>query len=416
MDVYGIFYALTGDGYTYPELNKYARKIRRELLGIKGVKRINIVGNRDEVINIIISKDKITRNGILPTQIMLALQNAGKTVNAGAFENDNERLQIYVSDALKDENDIRNLYIRTIQGTQVKLGDVAEVERAYAEPQKNGFFVDGKPAIAICLAMESDVIVPDVGKEVDARLEEIVKTMPAGMQTEKIFFQPDKVNTAISSFMINLLESVAVVILVLIFTMGFRSGAIIGFGLVLTIAVSFPLLLVGGTTLQRISLGAFIVAMGMLVDNAIVIMDGILIDKKRGLGPKTYLYRIGRYTAFPLLGATIIAVSTFLCVYLTQGSVGEYAHDLFVVLGVSLIASWILSLVQVPMCAKSWLPARENDMNGNAQSIMNSPIHRFVKRTIASLIKYRKTTIAVSVFVLAICGFGMTKVKNVFFL
>lgn len=415
MDVYGIFYALTGDGYTYPELNKYARKIRRELLGIKGVKRINIVGNRDEVINIIISKDKITRNGILPTQIMLALQNAGKTVNAGAFENDNERLQIYVSDALKDENDIRNLYIRTIQGTQVKLGDVAEVERAYAEPQKNGFFVDGKPAIAICLAMESDVIVPDVGKEVDARLEEIVKTMPAGMQTEKIFFQPDKVNTAISSFMINLLESVAVVILVLIFTMGFRSGAIIGFGLVLTIAVSFPLLLVGGTTLQRISLGAFIVAMGMLVDNAIVIMDGILIDKKRGFGPKTYLYRIGRHTALPLLGATIIAVSTFLCVYLTQGSVGEYAHDLFVVLGVSLIASWILALVQVPMCAKSWLPARENDMNGNVQSIMNSPIHRFVKRTIASLIKYRKTTIAVSVFVLAICGFGMTKVKNVFF-
>lgn len=119
-------------------------------------------------------------------------------------------------------------------------------------------------------------------------------------------------NRAISSFMINLLESVAVVILVLIFTIGFRSGAIIGFGLVLTIAVSFPLLLVGGTTLQRISLGAFIVAMGMLVDNAIVIMDGILIDKKRGLGPKTYLYRIGRHTALPLLGATIIAVSTFL--------------------------------------------------------------------------------------------------------
>lgn len=415
MDVYGIFYALTGDGYTYPELNDYARMIRRELSGIKGVKRINIVGNRDEVINITIPKERIARNGILPAQIMLALQNAGKTVNAGTQRNGDDRFQFHVSDALQDEHDIRDLYIRTIQGKQVRLGDIARIERTYAEPQKNGFFVDGKPAIAICLTMENDVVVPEVGEKVEKRLNEIMETMPAGIQTEKIFFQPDKVNTAISSFMVNLLESVAVVILVLIFTMGFRSGAIIGFGLVLTIAVSFPILLVGGTTLQRISLGAFIVAMGMLVDNAIVIMDGILTDKRRGLGPKTYLYRIGRHTALPLFGATVIAVSTFLCVYLTQGSVGEYAHDLFVVLAVSLIASWVLALVQVPMCAKSWLPVREKGMSGNAQGVMDSPIHRFVKRAITLLMAYRKATIAVAVCLLAVCGLGMTKVKNVFF-
>lgn len=134
--------------------------------------------------------------------------------------------------------------------------------------------------------MESSAIVPDVGKAVDKRLEEIMQSIPAGMRTEKIFFQPDKVEDAIYSFMWNLIESVLIVILVLIFTMGFRSGLIIGFGLILTVAVSFPILLVCGTTLQRISLGAFIVAMGMLVDNAVVIMDGILIDKKRGLPPK----------------------------------------------------------------------------------------------------------------------------------
>ena len=308
MDVYGIFYAFTGDGYTYPELYKYAKLIRRELLGVKGVKRILIAGNRDEVINITLPKEKIARNGIIPTQIMMNLQSAGKTVNAGNYLSSDDRLPLHVSNALTDEDDIRRLLVSTPQGKQIRLEDVARIERTYAEPQRNGFFVDGKPALAICLTLEENAIVPNVGKAVDRRLAEVIQQIPVGMETEKIFFQPDKVDEAIGSFMVNLVESVAIVILVLVFTMGFRSGVIIGFGLVLTIAMSFPILLVCGTTLQRISLGAFIVAMGMLVDNAIVIMDGILTDKKRGLGPKTYLYRIGQHTAIPLLGATVIAV------------------------------------------------------------------------------------------------------------
>ena len=204
MDVYGIFYAFKGDGYSYPELYKYAKLIRRELLGVKGVKRILISGNRDEVINITLSKEKIARNGIIPTQIMMSLQNAGKTVNAGNYLNGNP------------------------QGKQIRLEDIAKIERTYSEPQRNGFFVDGKPALAICLTLEENAIVPDVGKAVDKRLAEIMQQIPVGMETEKIFFQPDKVNEAISSFMVNLVESVLIVILVLVFTMGFRSGVIIG--------------------------------------------------------------------------------------------------------------------------------------------------------------------------------------------
>ena len=414
MDVYGIFYALTADGYDYPEMYDYAKYIRRELLDVKGVKRINIVGNRDEVINIILSKEQIARNGIVPTQIISALQSAGKMVNAGKYHSGDERIALYVDSSVENEEDIRNLLIQTMDGKRIRIGDIARVERAYSEPQRNGFFVGGRPALAICVAMESSAIVPDVGKAVDAKLAQAMQQMPAGFQTEKIFFQPDKVNDAISSFMWNLLESVAIVILVLIFTMGFRSGLIIGFGLVLTVAVSFPILLMCGTTLQRISLGAFIVAMGMLVDNAVVIMDGILVDKQRGLPPKVYLYRIGRNTAMPLLGATIIAASTFLSVYLSPDTAGEYAGDLFLVLCVSLLASWVLALVQVPMCAKSWLPSRKKS-NGTSGAVMNSPIHRFVRRTIAFLIGYKRTTILVAFGVLALSIFGMTRVKNLFF-
>ena len=414
MDVYGIFYALTADGYSYPEMYKYARLLRRELLGVKGVKRINIGGNRDEVIDITLSKEMIARNGLIPARIMMALQSAGKTVNAGAYLAGNDKIRLSVGEAIENEDDIRDLYIATVDGKTIRLGDVAKIERTYAEPQRNGFFVDGKPALAICIAMEEDAIVPDVGKAVDARLAEVMEQLPVGMEMEKIFFQPDKVDEAITSFMLNLLESILIVILVLVFTMGFRSGVIIGFGLILTIAVSFPILLCCGTTLQRISLGAFIVAMGMLVDNAIVIMDGILIDKKRGLPPKTYLYRIGNNTAMPLLGATIIAASTFLSVYLSPDSAGEYAHDLFLVLCVSLLSSWVLALIQVPMCAKSWLPAREKKAEKGGE-VMNSPVHRFVRRTVSLLIAHKKKTIAVAVAVLLLCAFGMTKVKNLFF-
>lgn len=324
-------------------------------------------------------------------------------------------VSFYVDAESKDENDVKNLLIQTTDGKTLRLGDIAKIEKTYAEPQRNGFFVNGKPALAICIAMESSAIVPDVGKAVDKRLDEVMKDIPAGMSTEKIFFQPDKVEDAISSFMWNLVESVAIVILVLIFTMGFRSGLIIGFGLILTVAVSFPVLLVCGTTLQRISLGAFIVAMGMLVDNAVVIMDGILIDKKRGLAPKNYLYRIGRNTAMPLLGATVIAASTFLCVYLSPDSAGEYSGDLFLVLCVSLLASWILALVQVPVCAKMWLPAREHADGNNHETVMNSPVHKFVRNTISRLIDYKKTAIAIAFAVLVLCLAGMSKVKNLFF-
>ncbi len=416
MDVYGVFIGLTADGYDYPEMNKYAKYIRRELLDIKGVKRINIVGNRDEVINIILSKEQIARNGIIPTEIMAALQGSNKTISAGSLQAGDDRLTIEVDSSIKDENDIANMLIKSANGKRVRLGDIATIERSYSEPQRNGFFINGQPAIAICVAMETSAVVPEVGKAIDERLAQVMKNVPVGFKTEKIFYQPDKVSDAVSSFMWNLIESVIIVIIILIFTMGFRSGVIIGFGLVLTVAVSFPILLTMGTTLQRISLGAFIVAMGMLVDNAVVIMDGILIDKQRGLPQDQYLFRIGKNTAMPLLGATVIAASTFLSSYLSPDSAGEYSHDLFLVLCISLLASWVFALVQVPICAKSWLPAKVNsDESGKPKQVMNSPAHRFIRKVVSWVVQRKTLSFTTAVVILAICMFGMSKVKNLFF-
>ncbi len=414
MDVYGIFYSLTGDGYTYPELNKYAKFIRRELQKVKGVKRVIVSGAPQETIDIIISKEKLSRNGLIPTQIMMSLNNAGKTVSGGNFTTDDTEYSMRISEAIEDEEDVKNILISTSDGKTIRIGDIATVERTFAEPQKNGFYVNNNPAIAICISMEKSAVVPDVGKAVDQKLSEVMREIPVGIQTDKIFFQPDKVSHAISGFMLNLLESVLIVILVLIFAMGFRSGLIIGFGLILTICVSFPILYGVGTTLQRISLGAFIVAMGMLVDNSIVIMDGILIDKQRGLGPKTYLYRIGRNTALPLLAATVIAISTFLGVYLSPDSAGEYCGDMFLVLCVSLLASWFLALVQVPMCVKTWIEPKVKPEK-RRKDPENGKIQRVVRKMVSNLIDHKKATICCAILLLAVCGFGMTKVKNLFF-
>lgn len=421
MDVYGIFYALTGEGYSYPELYRYAKYLRRELLSVPGVKRVSIAGNLEEVINVTLPKDELARNGLLPTQIMSALQTVGKPVAGGNYRTGNDAVQVRIDAPVNNEEELRDLTVSTPDGKLVRLGDIAVIERALTDPQRNGFFVNEQPAIAICVAMETDAIVPDVGKAVDARLAEVMKSLPAGMETEKIFFQPDKVSDAISSFMWNLLASVVIVILVLVFTMGFRSGVIIGFGLVLTIAVSFPILLQCGTTLQRISLGAFIVAMGMLVDNAVVIMDGILVDRKRGLPASRYLYDTGRRTAMPLLGATVIAAATFVGIYLSPDSAGEYAGDLFLVLCVSLLASWVLALVQVPVCAAAWMgkdkSSEKSDENGQQKSevVMNSPAHRFVRRSVGALIRFKWITVVLSLALLALSMWGMMKVKQLFF-
>lgn len=411
MDVYGIFYSLTGDGYTYPEMEKYAKLIRRKLLKVKGVKRVNIACARSEVINITLSKEKLARNGIIPTQLMMQLQTVGQEVNAGKYETDGNRIQLRVNNRLDTADDIREMLIKTMDGKVMRLGDLATVERTFAEPQTNGFFVDGKPALAICVTMNTDAIVPDVGKAVDQQLAQTMKRLPAGLSTDKIFFQPDKVNEAINGFMINLLESVLIVVIVLIFSMGWRSGMIIGMGLVLTIAVSFPILLSMGSTLQRISLGAFIIAMGMLVDNSIVIMDGILVDKKRGLPRPQYLYNICNHTALPLLGATVIAAGTFISVYLSPDTAGEYCRDMFLVLCVSLLASWVLALIQVPACANAWMSEPENADS----ELHENRAHQMVRKTLNVLIGHKTVTIVAAVALLAVSGLGALKVKNLFF-
>lgn len=415
-DVYGMFYAVTSTDYGYPDMWKWTDFIKRELLALPGVRRIEIKGDPQQCIDITLTKEQVDRNGYLPTMIMGGINNATSAIPAGSYQTMDQEVSYRVDGKVESEEEFENLLLKTIDKKQIRLGDIADVKRTISEPQTGGIWVNNKPALGLMITAEDNVNVVNVGDAVEKRLEELKKDIPAGFEIEKIYFQPKLVKAATNGFMINLVESVLIVVLVLMFTMGLRPSLIIGAGLILTIAASFPFLLCFGTTMQRISLGAFIVAMGMLVDNAIVIMDGILVDKAKGLPPKRYLFNICKKTAIPLLGATAIASVTFIEVFLAKNSASEYASDLFLVITISLLLSWVLALTQVPMFSKLFLPARyrKPDLPEGKKTLgdrINNKMKAFITLTVNH--KYVTTGVAIGLFVVA-C-WGMRFVKNLFF-
>ncbi len=414
MDVYGIFYAISGDGYETTEIENYAKKMRREIMGIKGVKRVSLGGVQREVMDIVFTPAMIQRNGLLPMLVAQALQSSTKVINAGKIDNGADRLAVNMEEGALSEEEISNLLVTMPDGNKIRIGDLATVSRHEATPRSGDFYVEKESSVTLLVALEKDAVVPTVGAEVDKIVSKEISSLPAGLSVKKIFFQPERVDVAISSFMVNLLESIAIVFIVILLAMGWKAGLIIGFGLVLTVALSFPILSAIGTTLQRISLGAFIVAMGMLVDNAVVIMDGIINDRKRGLRREVYLYNTVKKTALPLLGATIIAAATFLPIYLTTGTVGEFAGDLFLVICVSLLASWVLAMIQVPVCSDAWLRSA-NTYSDEKKGIKLNAIQNLIQKLVIVLIRHKWISVATAILILGISVWSMSYLRNIFF-
>ena len=413
-DVYGMFYAMTGDGFSYKEMNKMAEFIKREMLAVEGVSKVEIFGEQNPMADVVISVSRAGEMGVFPFQILAALNGQNSTVYPGSLGVGDQLLNVSVGNKIQSASDIGNVMVQGLNGKPFKLSDIASIEESYNDPLRNTMFLNNKKAIAISLSMESGKNIIKVGERVEKRLEELKKNIPVGYEFEKVFFQPDKVDGAINGFMLNLVASVLIVIIVLMLTMGLRSGFIIGTGLVLTILATFPLLLAAGGTLQRISLGAFIVAMGMLVDNAIVVIDGILIDLKKGIKRKKALVNSAKRTAMPLLGATVIAVSAFLPVYLSDDAAGTYARDLFVVLCISLLVSWLLAITQVPVFADKLLKKKKTDKNGSGE-LYNSWAYRKFRDILAFLLHYKTVTLIVSAILLALAAFNFQNIKKTFF-
>ena len=354
-DVYGMFYALTGDGLSDRQLSDYAELIKREVLAIDGVTRVDIYGKRPECININLKEEKMANLGVLPTEVIQTLNGQNATSYAGYYDNGTRRIRVTVDDKFRSVEDIADMLIAGHDDDQLRIRDIADVSKGYEKVTRNAMLRDGERALGISIACSGSHDILKVGDKVEEKLGQLAKRMPVGVEYNKVFFQPERVSDSLYTFLINLLESVVIVVVVLIFFMGFKSGLILGMSLAVIVFGSFLVLNGFDGTLQRVSLGAFILAMGMLVDNAIVIVDGILVDLRSGKPRAEALTSIGRKTAMPLLGATLIAILAFMPIFLSPDTSGVYVRDLFIVIAVSLLLSWLLALTHVPLMANRLL-------------------------------------------------------------
>ena len=354
-DVYGMFYALTGDGLSDRQLSDYAELIKREVLAIDGVTRVDIYGKRPECININLKEEKMANLGVLPTEVIQTLNGQNATSYAGYYDNGTRRIRVTVDDKFRSVEDIADMLIAGHDDDQLRIRDIADVSKGYEKVTRNAMLRDGERALGISIACSSSHDILKVGEKVEEKLGQLAERMPVGVEYNKVFFQPERVSDSLYTFLINLLESVVIVVVVLIFFMGFKSGVILGMSLAVIVFGSFLVLNGFDGTLQRVSLAAFILAMGMLVDNAIVIVDGILVDLRSGKPRAEALTSIGRKTAMPLLGATLIAILAFMPIFLSPDTSGVYVRDLFIVIAVSLLLSWLLALTHVPLMANRLL-------------------------------------------------------------
>jgi multidrug efflux pump subunit AcrB len=411
-DVFGMFYAMTADGYSYQEMADYANYIKRGMLEVDGVRKVQLYGTQPPGIDIVLSAEKMGEMGVTPLQVISAIQGQNAMVYPGSLQTGDQLLKVNVPGKLSGAHDLETLVVQVIGGKPVKLSDLAQISKEYPEILRNTMYLNNKKAVGISISMESGENIIELGKRVESKLAQLQENMPAGFEFSKVFFQPDKVSDSINGFIINLVASVIIVILVLMVTMGLRSGIIIGSGLLLTILGTFPFLLLADGSMQRISLGAFIVAMGMLVDNAIVVLDGILVDLQRNGKHKRTFVNPAKRTAWPLLGATLIAVSAFLPVFISKDTAGTYARDLFVVLCISLILSWILALTQVPLLSSKFLKIFEKGKNKDPY---DGAIFRILKKSLSFFMSHKMTTVVATTLLLAATGYSFKFVKQTFF-
>ena len=368
-NVYGMFYALTGDGLSDRELSDYAELIKREISDMEDVDRVELYGKRPECINISLLQDRMANLGVKPAEVLATLNGQNKTTYSGYYDNGDNRIRVTVSDKFKSVKDIGNMLIQGHDDDQLRMRDIARIEKGYEEPTRNELFFDSERAQGILIAASGKSDIVKVGAAVEKKLAQLKESrLPAGVECHKVFYQPERVGASLGTFVINLIESVIIVVVILMLAMGFKSGVIIGISLIVTVFGSFLFLQTAGGTMQRVSLAAFVLAMGMLVDNAIVIVDGILVDLKAGKNRMEAMTAIGRKTAMPLLGATPIAIIAFLPIFVSPDTASVYTRDLFIVLAVSLLLSWVLALTHIPLMADRRLhPAIEVSTTGKRE-------------------------------------------------
>lgn len=406
-DVFGIYYAITADeGFTYPELRKWANLLKREIVTIDGVEKVTLSGEQTQVVNIYISASKLANLGIDLNVLNQTLKSQNLLVNTGEKQAGDLQIKVMADGTYKSLDDIRNLLVASSGGNQIRIGDFARVELSINEPPSELMTVNGKQALGFGVSTARGKDVALTGRLVRQQMDQILPRIPKGIEIVSLYPEDVIAQEANNGFIINLLESIGIVVVIIFLAMGMRAGVLIGSSLVFSIGGSMLIMEYMGVGLNRTSLAGFIIAMGMLVDNAIVVTDNAQISIKRGLSRKQALISGATLPQWGLLGATLIAIFSFLPLYLAPSSVAEIVKPLFVVLAISLGLSWVLALTQTTSFGNFIL--KEAKSGESSDPYDTSFYNRFAK-ILAGLIRKKYITIlsVVGVFIGSLVIMGL---------
>lgn len=411
-DVLGVFYGLTGSGHSYRELEDEAKLIKNEILKVKDVAKVEIYGTQTPTIDISVSPSVMARSGITMADIARAFEAQNKVVDAGGIDVGSNRLRIESTGNFYSLDDIRNLTIVSRTGEHFRLADITRIEESYQTPASNLMRINGQPAVGIAISTVPTGNVVDMAAAVKESLQQMSGSIPEGFELVTLYDQGYESAVANQGFILNLIISVLTVVAILLFFIGFKNGLLIGSGLVFSIFATLIVMLCTDIALQRMSLAAIIIAMGMLVDNAIVVSDSALVNMQRGMRKRVAIMRACSSTALPLLAATIIAILTFLPIYFSPHITGELLSSLVIVIGVSLMFSWVFALTQTPFFIQEFV--RRPRPEELKSTLFDGKYYNMFRRSLHWVIKHRYATIACMVLLLVLSAWSSKFIPKVF--
>jgi multidrug efflux pump len=353
-DTYGIIYGFTADGFTHRELRDYVESARARLLRVADVSKIEIIGAQDERIIIEFSTEKLAGLGIDRASLIAALRAQNAVSPAGTVQTGDEKLALRVSGAFESELDILAVNIVS-NGRLIRLGDIADVRRAYVDPPQPMFRVNGKPAIGLAIAMRNGGDILTLGRNIQRTMDEITADLPLGIEPTLVADQSSVVRSAIGEFMTSLWQAIAIIMAVSVISLGVRAGAIVALSIPLTLAVVFPVMEFVSIDLQRISLGALIIALTLLVDDAMSTIDAMTMRLAQGdekVPAATFAYKT---LAFPMLTGSFVTMAGFVPIGFAKSAAGEYTFSIFAVVSIAVLASWLVAVLFIPLLGVAFL-------------------------------------------------------------
>jgi len=416
-EVYGVTYTLTGDGYTYEELREKAEKIRRVLLDIPNVKKIQLLGVQTEKIYIEMENSKLSQLGIDPNVITATLQAQNAMAASGMIETSSDNVYLRVTGMFENLEDIRSIPINA-SGRTFRLGDIAQVTRAYSEPSDPKMFYNGQPVIGIALAMEPGGNILTLGENLKKTIDLLKKELPAGLELTQTVNQPQVVETSINEFVESLAEAVIIVLIVSFFSLGKRSGLLVALSIPLVIAIVFTFMKLLNIDLHRISLGALIIALGLLVDDAIITIETMVVKMEQGWDRFNAACFAYTSTAYPRLTGELVTCAGFIPVGFSQGSASEYMAALFSVVTIALLASWLVASTATPLLGYLFIrvkPASANSSNDQEHNVHDSKFYRLFRQILTWCLTHQKTVLTATFICFIGSLFLLGLVKKEFF-